>query len=51
MPEEARIGWSLKVDGEVKLNLMQDRSCVSSLLKAKDSNLNSIEWTSSVNIE
>ena len=35
---------SREVDSKVKLNLMKDRSCISILLKVKDSNLKFIEW-------
>ena len=39
MSEGARVGWILKVDNEVKLNLMQDRSSIGTLLEeVKDGN-------------
>ena len=46
IPERARIGWILKADNDVKLNLTQDRSCAWTLLwEVKDSNLKFCKWT------
>ena len=52
MSEGTRIGWILKVESKVKLNLVQDRSCAWTLQEeVKDSNLKVNEWTFSDSIK
>ena len=51
MFKESRIEWNSGVCDKGKLNLMQDRNCISSLLKVKVGNLKHNEWTFSDNVE